>query len=477
MALAVTATYNDDYGRVQISFTGASTDADYAKVESSLDQITWTTIRGGDKVALSGGAGHVDHYDGYVFGVPNYYRVSAIDSAPITATAAGAFTTANNATVVPPLPAGVAVGNMMVLTVSHQNTAATITTPAGWTRVLNGASHFAAFYKVYASGDAAPSVAFSGGSAGQSCSATIRAFSNAQAPVHVVLQSNASAQDVAYPAATQPTLTGLTWLLHEWKQSSGTGVSLPPSFVADPWGGFNTAGASAESQVIWRTDSTANVQTIASGVSSWSGGSAAISKSRLMYMAPRAFTDQATTSLTPVLPNKNTRPYWLMNPGRPGQNLRVEITGFAEYNQAGKTGIFEILGRSVPVVVTDIMQSETFSFDIDAPTKTQAKEIAQRLALGETMYLLSGDSSNDVDTVYFSTLSLKRKPDALRSSWTITVEARVTGQPAPAVYGSTYTWADVVADYASWTALVSDPQNTSWSNVVDKISNDVIVVS
>lgn len=476
MALSVSATYNNDFGRVQVTFTGAASDADYAKVEVSLDQITWSTIRGGDVVAISGGSGHVDHYDGYVFGVPNYYRVTAIDSAPIGATVAGTYTTANNATVVPPLPVGVAAGNMMVLTATHQNTAATIATPAGWTLVPSGASHMATFWRVFQAGVTAPSVVFSGGSAGQSCSAVIRAFSNAQAPVHAILQTNVSAQDVAYPSASQPTITGISWLLHEWKQATGTGVSLPASFVADPWGGFNTAGASAESQVIWRTDGAANVQTITSGVSAWSGGVAAVSKARLMYMAPRAFTDQAIGSTTPVLPSANVKPYWLMNPGRPGQNVRVEITGFSEFNQAGKTGLFEILGRSVPVVVTDIMQSETFSFDIDAATKTEAKEIAQRLALGETMYLLSSDPANDVDSVYFSTISIARKVDALKASWTITVQARVTGQPAPAVYGSTYTWADVVTDYVSWTTLLADPQNTSWVNLTDKISDDVIIV-
>lgn len=476
MALSVTLAYNDDFGRIQIAFTGAASDADYARVEQSLDQITWTTIRGGDKVPVSGGSGHVDHYDGYVFGVTNYYRVTAIDSALIDVTVAGTYTTGNNTSLVPPLPAGVAAGNMMVLTVTHQNTAATITTPTGWTLVPSGAGHMATFWRVFQVGVTAPTVAFTGGSAGQSCSATIRAFSNAQAPVHAAIQTNTSAQDVAYPGSAQPTLRNAVWLLHEWKQATGSGVSLPPSF-ADPWGGFNTAGASAESQIIWRSLAATDLRTVVAFSSAWTGGVAAVSKARLMYMKPRDFTDQATNSLTPVLPNRNVKPYWLMNPQRPGQNVRVELTNVSEYTQAGKTGIFEILGRSVPVVVTDTMQSEEFTFDIDAATKTESKETAARLALGETMYLLSGDPANDVDTVYVSVLSFTRKLDAFRSSWTISVQGRVTGSPAPAVYGATYVWTDVVSDYASWTTLLADPQNTSWSNVTDKISDDVIVVT
>jgi len=476
MAMTLSATYNDDFGRVQVVISGAATDSDYAKVEHSLDQITWKTVRGGDVVALSAGAGKIDHYDGYVFGVTNYYRVTAIDSALVQPVGTGTFTTGNNSTLAPPLPGGVAAGNVMVLDVSHRNTAATVTTPAGWTRIAGGGGNFEHFYRVYQAGDAAPSVAFSGGSAGDSCSAQVRAWSNAGTPLHAALQSNVSDQNVAYPGASSTT-SNTVWLIDAWKQASGTTGSVAPPSFTDQQGASNTAGANGETHISWRTAAETNLNSFSAGTSAWTGGSAAISKVRVLRIPVRSFTDQGTTSLTPVLPNKNIKPYWLMNPGRPGQNVRVEITGFSGVDQDGKTGIFEVLGRSFPVVVTDIMESGSFSIDIDAGNKTTAKDIIGRLALGETMYLLVADSTDDIDTVYFSTLSVSRKPDTIRGSWTVTVKAREVGQPAPAVYGATYTWADVAANYASWTAVLADPQNTSWSNLVDKISTSVIVVS
>lgn len=476
MALTLNATYNDDFGRVQITISGAATDADYAKVEWSKDQITWTTVRGGDAVALSAGAGKIDHYDGFVFGIPNYYRVTAVDSALVQPVGNGTFTTGNNATLNPPLPAGLAAGNIMILNVSHRNTAATITTPTGWTRLAGGAGHLETFYRVYQAGDTAPSVAFSGGSAGDSCSAQIRAFSNGQAPVHIALQSNASAQDVVYPGGASGR-TNTVWVMDAWKQASGTTSSTAPSLFGDQQGGSNTAGANGETHISWRTAAETNLNSFSSGVSLWTGGSAAISKVRLMYVPARDFTDQGTVSLTPVLPNANLKPYWLMNPGRPGQNLRVEITDCSDITQSGKTGVFEVLGRSVPVVVTDNMQSDTFTFDIDAANKQEAKELAGRLALGETMYLLVADPLDDMDTVYFATLSVNRKRDTLRGSWTVSVQARVTAQPAPAVYGITYTWQDVTNNYATWSALVADPANPTWAAVPDKVSTSVIVVS
>lgn len=474
MALAITATYNDDLGRVQISFTGANADADYAKVEYSTDQITWVTIRGGDTVPISGGAGHVDHYDGYKFGVANYYRVTAIDAALVQPVGSGAMATGNNATLNPALPGGLAVGHMMLLKVSHRTTAATITTPSGWTRVLSGASHFAHFYKVYAPGDTAPSVAFSGGAAGDSCSAQVHAFSNAVEPSHVQMFTNTADQNVAYPGGST-TVNNPVWFMDMWKQSAATGASAPPTF-GDQQGGSNTAGANAESHISWRTAAEANLQLFSAGVSNWSGGSSAISKARLLLITARPFTDQGTTSITPTLPDRHNKPYWLMNPGRPGQNVRIEITAFSEVTQDGRAGVFEVVGRSVPVTVSDIMQSGSFEFTIDAADKAEAKELAGRLALGDPMYLLVANPNAEADTMYFTVTQLKRSSDTLLGSWSVTVSAREVAQPAPAVYGSTYVWNDVATNYATWTAVLADPQNSTWSNLVDRVSTSVIVV-
>lgn len=473
MALSVTAVYNDDYGRVQVSFTGANSDADYAKVEASLDQITWYTIRGGDAVPLTGGAGHIDHYDGYVFGVTNYYRVTAIDSALVTPVADGAMATANNASVVPALPAGLAAGNMMVLFATHRNTAATVTTPTGWTAVSGGASHFKIFTRVYQAGDTAPTVAFTGGSAGDSCSAFIRGYSNAVAPVELAYIANSSAQDIVYPGASQPNTANPVWLIHEWKQSSITGITAPSGFTGQ-WGASNTAGANAESDLAWHTAASSDIRTVTSGVSTVTGGSAAISKARLLYMTARPFTDQAIGSLTPVLPNPYVNPYWIMNPQRPGQNIRVDIVSFSDITNDAKAGVFEVLGRSFPVVVSDVMQSDKLTISMDTVNRKAALELSQRFALGEPMYLLTADPADDLGTFYFSVLSMSRKPDTLRGSWTVSVDVRLSTQPNPSVYGSTYIWNDVVTNYATWNDVQAGV--ATWSNLVDKVSNSTIVV-
>lgn len=474
MALALTSVYNDDIGRVQITITGANTDADYAKVEYSLDNITWNTIRGGASVPLVAGSGHVDHYDGFVFGVQNYYRVTTFDAALVQPLGAGAYTTANNATVAPPLPAGLSAGNMMVAFVTHRNTAATCNTPAGWTLVAGGASHVAAFYRVYVPGDAAPSCTFSGGSAGDSCSAFVEAYSNAQAPVQAAFQTNTSAQDVAYPGAAVTTPNPV-WLLHEWKQATGTGASLPSGF-GDPKGGFNTAGANPESSVAWRTASEADIRTITASSNSWQGGTAAISKARLLYLIARGALDTGTTSLTPVLPTPNAVPYWLKNPNRPGQNIRIELLEMVPTSRDGRAGIFPILGRSFPVIVSDTMTSRAFDLVIDAGNRSVARDLEARFAIGNPMFIQAPSGTDDVPTMYFAVTKCTVSQDAKQAaSWTVTVECTECAMPNPAVYGDTYTWADVLANYATWADVIS--ANATWSALIDKVSTAVIIVA
>lgn len=475
MALTIGLAYNDDYGRVQITITGASTDADYARVEHSFDQITWATIRGGDTVPLSGGAGHVDHYDGYSFGVPNYYRVTAVDNGLIPSfVAAGTAQTGNNTSLVPPHPSGLAVGHLKLIFASIRNSGAgTVNAPTGWTKVAENGNE-AILGRIHQGGDTAPTVTFAGGVANADTLAQMACFANAQlVPAAIQVQTNPVAQDIAGPAIVQQ--TGMI-IAAGWKQDDFTS-STTPAFATKIGDMSSTAGDDASACWFFLGSPRSN-----EGLSynPWpvtiTGGATAISRALTALFPVVTFTDQGSQSLTPVLPNPNVKPYWLMNPQRPGQNIRVEITDMTEITNDARNGVIEVLGRTDPVVVSDFMSSDTVTISIDAATKLEARDIAGRLRLGDPMYLLVPDDGFDVDTFYFTTMSLSRKLDAKRSSWTVDVTCRAVAQPAPSVYGSTYVWGDVVADYATWTAVVSDPQNTSWSNLVDRISDDVIVV-
>lgn len=467
--MTTTTTYLDDLGRVRVEFTGLNADADYAFVERSTDGITWTTVRGGDKVGLTAGAGKLDDYE-FAAGVANTYRVTAVDAADVTRFGSGAFTTGNNTTLNPPLPASTPNGALLTLHVSHANTAATITTPAGWTLLPGGAGHMATFYRTMAGGVTAPSVVFSGGVSGDSCSAIITAWTNADTPVHAALQTNASAQNVSTPGATLAA-AGVVWVMHEWKKSTGTGASLPTAqFEADPVGGFNTAAANNESQVIWRTLAASNAQIIPSSVTTWTGGTAAVSKARLLRMTRRVNVGVETSAITPVLDT-----VWLKNIRRPSLNRKVTVSGLSEITRPARVAIIDIIGRTYPIAINDVRGSQRLSITVTTPSLAAAADFDNAMLTGHTVFLQAPELECAVPTLY-ATIgdTVQRKTSARGVRRYFDLPLTEVAAPASTVYSDTFTYADVLATYATIADVVA--ANASYSALVDKVSTAVVIV-
>ncbi|MEV6646056.1 hypothetical protein [Amycolatopsis sp. NPDC051371] len=467
--MSTTTTYLDDLGRVRVEFTGLNTDADYALVERSTDGITWTTVRGGDKVGLTAGAGKLDDYE-FAAGVANTYRVTAVDAADVTRFGSGAFTTGNNTTLNPPLPASTPNGALLTLFVTHANTAATITTPTGWTLLAGGAGHMAVFYRTMAGGVTAPSVAFSGGASGDSCSAIVTAWTNAATPVHAALQTNASAQNVSTPGATLAA-AGVVWVMQEWKKSTGTGAALPTAqFEADPVGGFNTAGANNESQIIWRTLAATNAQTIPSSVTTWTGGSAAVSKARLLRTTKRLNVGVETSVITPVLDS-----VWIKNVRRPSLNRKATVSGISEITRPSRVAIIDVIGRTMPLAINDVRGSQRFTLTVTTPSLAAAADFDNALLTGHAVFIQAPTALCAIPTVYATigdTAQRKTAARGVRRYFDLPVTE--VAAPASTVYSDTFTYADVLATYATIADVIA--ANVSYSALVDKVSTAVVIV-
>lgn len=470
--MTTTTTYLADLSRVRVSFSALNSDADYALVERSTDGITWTTVRGGDAVGLTGGAGKIDDYE-FAAGVANTYRVTAIDAAPVTYFGIGTSGgwTGNNATLNPPLPTSVPNGALMTLHVTHANTAASIVTPTGWTLLAGGASNMAVFYRFMAAGVTAPSVAFTGGAAGDSCSAYVRAWTNADVPVHAGLLTNASAQDVAYPGATLAQ-DGTVWVLHLWKKATFTSVTGLPGTFIDAQGVSNTAGANAESNLTWRTDSAANVRTVTAGVASYSGGSAAVSKGRLLRLTRRPNVGVETSVITPVLDS-----VWIKNVRRPSLNRKVMVTGISDIVEPSRSAIVDVIGRTMPIAINDVRGSQRFTLQVRVPSLADAADFRNALGTGHTVFIQAPSPLSAVPTVYASIGDTTRsQPRGSVRSPAKYFDLPLTEVAAPAstVYSDTFTYADVLATYATITDVIA--ANASYSALIDKVSTAVVIV-
>ncbi len=138
---------------------------------------------------------------------------------------------ADNASVTPTMPASYSAGQLILIFAAIRNTAATVNTPSGWTRLWSGGTNVALFGKLAASGaDPDPTITVSGGSSGDTVSARTARFAMGTLTdltnivVASATQLNPSAQNIAYPGLPlRP--DNLLVLYLGWKQDDWTSVA------------------------------------------------------------------------------------------------------------------------------------------------------------------------------------------------------------------------------------------------------------
>jgi hypothetical protein len=128
--------------------------------------------------------------------------------------------------VTPGLPAGVAVGDLMVLVAAVSRTVTSpLVGPAGWTVLVDDYDHFKVWGRLYQTGDAAPTVTIPGVVVGDSVSGQIAAFPGVQLrAIDYEFSVNASAQDIATPNFT-PWRDNCLVLAIGWKADDWTSVA------------------------------------------------------------------------------------------------------------------------------------------------------------------------------------------------------------------------------------------------------------
>lgn len=462
--MTLTATYNDDLARIQLVATGAPGTADYAVFERSTDQVTWTEVRGGQTVSLVSGGCTLDDYE-FVPGVQNYYRVSYIDDGLLPSfIGAGTAVTGNNSSLAPAPPAGTAVGDLKLIYASIRNSGAgTVDLPTGgWVRV-GGSGNVAVFGKLHASADTTPTVSFSGGVANADTLAQMAVFRDAELyPVGAQSQLNVSTQSIAGPTIVQE--AGV-YIQLGWKQDDMTS-STTPTFGTKIGDISSTAGDDA-SMCWFRFTLPRDNDGLT--FNSWpitiNGGTTAISRGLSLVFPVSANSGQDAASVTPDMND-----VWLKNVLRPNLNRKVDPVGGIEISRKSRSGVFDIVGRTMPITVTDVRGSRQFDLRLFVGDYDERDGLDNTLATGDTMflhvpdggpsasaYVLVGDTSwSNLSQLYVLPLTEVAAPDGT-------------------LVGNTILWIDVIAEYPSWADLMAD--EPTWSDLVSQIApGDSVIV-
>ena len=472
--MAVTLTYDATLSRVRVDANGLAA-ADYATVERSTDQVNWETVRGGTEVEVTAGAFAlvVDDYE-FSPDVVNYYRVRGIVTDPITYVSSGAGASQANAsgsaTITPVLPGSLVVGDLLIAQLSVRNTAGRFVAASGWD-LMAEYDNVAFFGHRYQSGDVAPAWSHTGGVANATLLGQIHAFRDAElVPVTGASQANASAQNVAYPGLTVPA-DDLLILVAAWKQEDWAGVTQLAGMteIGDFWDTVGDDASQATDYVIQTTaaDIVAGSFTVAGAVTT------AVSRGSVLAIEHAAYLQEQTSSITPPLDA-----IWLKSIARPFLNMTVDLVQPANMTvtRPARSGVFDIVGRSLPIAVNDVRKSRRWTMQVRTETADDRDALTLFLASGDVALLQAPAAcANLVPTGYVTVGDVDQTWHALRPLSVLhTLPVAEVAPPGPAVVGAAQTWATVLATYSTWSEVLA--AHPDWADLLTMIGDPSEVV-
>lgn len=177
-----------------------------------------------------------------------------------------------------------------------------------------------------------------------------------------------------------------------------------------------------------------------------------------------------TNTTTPVLGT-----VWIKNIIRPFLNRAVTVTDWSDIERRSRNGVFDVIGRTMPVAVTDVRSSRRFDLVLTTATPDEADELDLCLGSGDPI-LLHVPADCPIPGVYAVvgdvTISRRVRRSPRRYLNLPLVECAA---PAPEIVGATNTWSAVIASYATWADLIA--ANATWQDVLDGVADpgDVVV--
>lgn len=473
--MTITLDYDDTLGRVRITANALGTDADEALIERSTDQIRWTTVRGAGAVPVSGGVMSLT-IDDYEFSpdVVNYYRVSGVDTANSSNIGSGAAAVGNNASVVPALPGSLVTGATLLLLATIRNSGTgTVNDVANWTRLIDF-GNIALFGKRWVSGDAAPTVSFSGGVANATTIAQIYARANLELiPVTYDTMLNASAQNIAYPALTI-TQDHLVILIAGWKQDDWTSVATLAGFTEISETSSTTGD---DAGIVWDRVLQTTATDVPAGSFVVTGGASAISRSFTAAFRRADYITRQTATIIPALAGEcGSNGVWLKSIARPFLNRKVRVIfpPDTQSTRPARAGIFDVVGRTLPVAVNTVRGSKRWTMLVRTFTAAEAEELDLMLASGDTL-LVQGPADCVLDTGYVTVgdaTNTRHPLRPLKRLWELPMVE--VAQPGPDVVGALGTWQTVLNTYATWEDVIA--ANATWADLLTLVGDPSEVI-
>lgn len=185
------------------------------------------------------------------------------------------------------------------------------------------------------------------------------------------------------------------------------------------------------------------------------------------------FTSLGTDDATPM---QDTA--WLKFPLRPFLNREISLCNWGDEVDGERGAIFEILGRRLPIAVTELQMSRAFPIVVKAVDSDEMEAIKLALSFGDVIFLqtpgptvvctLARRSYPEQGYFKVGTVTRSRPVDG-RALWMLDIPLREVAPPDPTIPGSGVTWDGIVAAFATWNDVIA--QFATWNDVLAYISD------
>lgn len=470
--MTITLTYDDIFSRVQISVTGLDAATDEVKIERSLNQVTWETVRGGNALIPASNAVSLDDYE-FSANVVNYYRAVAVDTAATTFVTGGPPVSGNNTSLVATMPLGLQSQDLVLILASIRNSGTgSPDQPSGWTTVMN-ASNVRVFGKIVTGAEVAPTVTFSGGEANADTLVQTAAFRRASLTtgnVNTVL--NTSQQNIPRPTLIVPE-DRMLLVYTLWKQDDWVSASVGPAGWAGIGSVVSTAGDDAAQSWSFLVQTTK--ADLGASTAAITGGASAISRSgALAFQHANLTLSTDLGSITPTITS-----VWLKNLTKPFLNRTLNcIPNQTPITRRARNGIFPIVGRTFPIAVSDIRLAREITIEIITQT-TQEWEELDLITLPGDVFFLQTPPGNSIPTMYVAIgdTSIRRplRNQICGNDWRVfTFPLTEVAPPSSDLVGSLGTWQTVVNTYATWADVLA--AHPTWADLLTLVGSPGEVV-
>ena len=147
---------------------------------------------------------------------------------------------------------------------------------------------------------------------------------------------------------------------------------------------------------------------------------------------------------------------WLKNVTRPFLNRPVAVAGRPEISRKARAGVFPVLGRSLPIVVSELRGPSQWTLPLRTESAAESRLVELLLASGDVLYLQVPPAYDNIPGGYVhvgdvSWRRLSPLPGDRRYVWTLPMTA--VAAPGPDVVGATVTWETLLASFGSWAAV------------------------